>query len=1080
MEFSTPITRTKLLIPRRRENLLRRGRLLKALQDSAERRLTIVAAPAGYGKTSLLVDFASETMMPVCWYAIDELDADPLQFVMHFAAAIDVRFPGFAKTSFPALNAMPESRVSLDTIVALLVNDIYENIAEHFVIVIDDFHIVESSADVVYFINRFLMNVDENCHVFISSRKLLPLADLPLLVARAAVGGVGFEDLAFSLEEIQKLYAQNYEMQLNTESARHLIDKYEGWITGLLLSTEVVQGEIQERPQYQTVTGVSLYDYLAQQVLARQPIERQSFLFASSLLEEFDSALCAEIIGDEIGIDRDWDDDINFVLRNNLFAVVIGEGKPLLRYHHLFRDFLQSTFRQREPELMTRIQTRYVHHLKSIGEWERAHLLTKKMSAPELSAELVESIGQQMIINGKFKVVKQWLDELPESYRQKSPILNSIYGAAVLMSTDKMMGIEILTDSIDALSVMNKPEALAQALIRRTYGWRQLGQYEKSIADLDKAIEAMEQQGLLGSNLASAYHGKGATLLLMGRTNEAVTWLDESIRLYKLVGYEVGENKALMDYGMALNAVGRFAEAEKSYLKALQYYESSGNLVWRSSVLNNLGVLHSTLGEYETAIQELEASVQYSRIGDFYRAEAYALSSLGDIYLDVCMIEESSEAYQKAATVESQFHDHFLHFYLYYAKAQIYYHKGQSKTALKHIHIASKLAAESNSDSEKFYSEFLVGFSHLLSENYNGAISHLRNAYQLAQAQGMIPEQARCVIPVFIAELLAEDFENAERTMKQFENNLTDQLMVPIYSRYGGVFKMILGRKSHPSQFEPFVRKLIAFINQTHDSINSVRKALRAKSKLISLSPAQFFVRMFGRSQVKIGDHTITGAEWMSQNARDLLFLLMLHREGLTKEEIGGIFWPDLSPEELKLRFKNTIYRLRRAAGKDVIQFRDEIYNFNFDMDYEWDYESFQRLLDLSKKSKNPDEKINYLSEAVQLYQGEFLPDVFDDWAIAIRDEMQSTYLSALRELSALYSDQEEYENALQIGLKAIKLDPLYEPVVGSVMKAFAGMGDLSHAIEFYNQYKDNLFKTYSVQPSTEIMDAYQEISKKH
>lgn len=1079
MDFSTPITRTKLLIPRRRENLLRRGRLLKALQDSAERRLTIVAAPAGYGKTSLLADFASETMMPVCWYSIDELDTDPHQFLFHFVASINERFPGFAKTSYPAMQAMLETRVTVDTIVALLVNDIYENITEHFVVIIDDYHIIERSADVNYFINRFLMKVDENCHLIISSRKLLPLADMPLLVARAAVGGVGFEDLAFSQEEIQKLYAQNFNLEIKSNDAQKLVDEYEGWITGLLLSTEVVEGKIQERVQSRIVTGVSLYDYLAQQVLQAQPENRQFFLFTSSLLNEFNAELCQQVIGDALKINRDWQEDIDYVLRNNLFAFVIGEDKPLIRYHHLFREFLQSTIQKNDPMIARRIQTNYVQHLKSIGEWERAYLLTKKMGSPDLSAELIENIGQQMIINGKFKVIKQWLEELPEIYRKKSPVLNAIYGASVLMGTDKRIGIEILTDSIEALTASGDIDNLTLALIRRTYGWRQLGQYEKSLEDLNRAIDLMEEKDLTTTNLASAYHAKGATLLLMGRSLQSVEWIGKGIELYKKLGYDVGANKALLDYGLALNSIGSFAESEASYLTALKYSERTGNVIWQSSVLNNLGVLHATLGEYETAIPELESSIQYSRIGDFYRAEAYALSSIGDIFLDVGLVEEAKEAYKRAYHVESQFQDHFLHFYLYFADAQIHYFKGENKRSLESIQIASKLAAESNSAAEAVLAKFLKGWALIVAEDFDNAKVVMQEAYQLAGIQRMIPEEARCLLPLYVTELLSKDYTAALVTQSVLDRKLDQQIMIPNYARYGEMIKRLLERAELPDSMEPFAERLVEVIDQVRVSIVSVRRSLRAKSKIVKLSPAQFNVRMLGRSQVKIGDHVITGAEWMSQNARDLLFLLILHPEGLTKEQIGTIFWPDLSPEELKLRFKNTIYRLRRAAGKEVIQFRDDIYQFNYDMDYEADYETFDRMLTLSRKSTIPDEKIKYLAQAIQVYRGDFLPDIFDDWVIPIRDDLQSRYMNALRELTELHLELGNHDRAIQTGATALKENPLFEPVVGPMMKSFIALGDLPKAIEFYQQYKDNLNRTYSVQPSLELARLYQELMPK-
>ncbi len=128
---------------------------------------------------------------------------------------------------------------------------------------------------------------------------------------------------------------------------------------------------------------------------------------------------------------------------------------------------------------------------------------------------------------------------------------------------------------------------------------------------------------------------------------------------------------------------------------------------------------------------------------------------------------------------------------------------------------------------------------------------------------------------------------------------------------------------------------------ENEQKLPALRKQLRRQSQIVRLAPPELTITTFGKNQIKLGDHIITGAEWMSQNARDLLLLLLMHPEGLTKEEIGEIFWPNSTPAELKLRFKNTIYRLRHAAGKDVVLFEDEIYLFNRGMDYEADCENF-------------------------------------------------------------------------------------------------------------------------------------------
>ena len=142
MSTDIPVIRTRIIPPRRRGDLLTRNRLIEILSDLLEKKLSIIAAPAGYGKTSLLVDFANSTEYPVCWYTIDVMDRDLYRFLTYFIASIQKQFPEFGHHSLASLqNASPEN-LNIDHLCTNIVNEAYETITEHFIIVLDDYHLV--------------------------------------------------------------------------------------------------------------------------------------------------------------------------------------------------------------------------------------------------------------------------------------------------------------------------------------------------------------------------------------------------------------------------------------------------------------------------------------------------------------------------------------------------------------------------------------------------------------------------------------------------------------------------------------------------------------------------------------------------------------------------------------------------------------------------------------------------------------------------------------------------------------------------------------------------------------------------
>ena len=209
--IETSISRTKIVVPERRADLLSRTRLLALMYQMVDKKLALISAPAGYGKTSALIDFAHQSDLPVCWLSLDTLDRDPQRFIGYFIAAISQSFSNFggqAKALLTEITSFEPKQ--MEGLVVALVNDLYEHASEHFIVILDDYHLVDYVEEIQHFINRFVQLVDENCHLIISSRTLIPLPDLPLMVARQQVDGLSNLELAFRANEIQALFEKNY------------------------------------------------------------------------------------------------------------------------------------------------------------------------------------------------------------------------------------------------------------------------------------------------------------------------------------------------------------------------------------------------------------------------------------------------------------------------------------------------------------------------------------------------------------------------------------------------------------------------------------------------------------------------------------------------------------------------------------------------------------------------------------------------------------------------------------------------------------------------------------------------------
>lgn len=1074
-----PITRTKIVTPRRRNDLLSRPRLLSALEDILDNKLLIVAAPAGYGKTSLLVDFAAQAQFPICWYSLDPLDEDPLRFIAHLIGSIQVRFPSFGRSSMAAL-MNTQGQVNIDALVTTIVNDIYEHITEHFAIVLDDYHLIASSKPVDEFINRFIQEVDENCHIVMCSRSLLTLSDLPLLVARSQVIGLSFEELSFRSDEIKQLLEQNYQRSINDFEADELMRQSEGWITGLLLSTQLSMEEADLRLRVARVSGVGLYEYLAQQVHEQQPEHIQEFLLRSSLLEEFDAQLCEEVIGRALGLrDVDWQDYIRHIMRSNLFVLPVGEEHVYLRYHHLFRDFLQKRAQTERPTEVTRILSRLAEFSIERKEWERAYSIYQRLGRERDLIALVEKAGTGLISTGRLNLLSQWLEALPPTMVSARPGLLALQGSVDVVKGKTEHGLSLLNLAIDGLNEDDQRDIRHITLLRRSTTHRLLGRYQAALKDAESVLESLNHRG--GDEFvikAEAYRSRGMAKFYLGKFREALDDLNTALLAYQQINDNESSARVMHEVGMIERNLGNDLSAEETYTRALRHSQHTGNSILQANLYNNLGVLQYYRGEYETAATSLENAIHHARIASYPRVEGYALASIGDLHRDLDAIQSARDAYQLARDIANETKDQFLQFYLDLCEGVLNRLRGKLAPARQGIAIALKKADEVESRIQQNLCRLENGALKIHEKNFDEAQETLQNALEYFSAAGQRVETARCLLYLSILACQTGDSDKVGSHLDQIAS-----LLPSVGQRHPLVtaareFRSMIDSLEEKSDHHPVVTDLIIQMDAFEKRLPKLRKLLRRRAVTVPFAPPRLVIHSLGKMEVKVNGRTVTTSDWMTQTARDLFFLFLNHPEGLTKEQVGEIFWPDSSPAELKLRFKNTVYRLRHAIGRDTISFFDDVYSFNPDLDYEYDLETFQRELTLAQSSRDTNEKINHLRNAVRIYRGDFLPDVDETWVIHERERLRQAYQDAVLSLSDLYFQAGQLEAALDVCQRAIAADSCLEEAYRLAMQVYAKNGNRAGIVRTYEQCKKALYEEVGAEPSPQTRRLFEELMR--
>ncbi len=1065
-----PISKTKIIPPRRRAELLSRKRLLDVLFDSLDRRLTLVSAPAGYGKTSLLIDFAAQSELPCCWLTLDELDREPQRFIAYVIAAMAERFPAFGGQSLSMLGSLislePED---MERVLVTLVNETYEQIHEHFILILDDFHLVDDVQPIQGFLNRFIQLADENCHLVISSRILTSLPDLPLMVAREQVSGLSFSDLAFHADELQSLLVQNNKRHISDDEAQRMIEQTEGWITGLQFSG--MGGELVKSV---SKTGIGLFDFLGQQVLGRQSPAMQDFLLRTSLLEEFDASLCQTVLSPLYPEPQNWQAWINTVVQNNLFVLPVGADGRWLRYHHLFRDFLRGHFEQLHASEVKPILLRLGQAYEEFGEWEKAHHIYKKLNDDEILAQMIERASTSMLKRA-LVTLESWLGELHPSILRKRPGLLSIRGAITYMKGNLHEGVNLLDQAAQAFRSTGDVAGLTLTLVRRGVAHRFLGNYEAALSDANETIELTETRDDLQPLYAEALRVKGLVLFRLGQSRQALDFLEHSLQLYTYLNDTSSIPILFMETGMVYQAIGNYVEAGIAYEKALQIWRQDGNLSWQSNLLNNLGILRQFQGEYEKASLAFEEGLICAQRSAYTRMESLIVIALGDLFTEIEGFDVAHLNYRHAEQVVHELNDRFLLFYLEMAQAILMMLQNKIKEADHLVKDANVRFQLDNSLYERGLFNFILGRLSLMKGDPSRAIEELEEAGRCFSEDGRKMESDANSVWLAASHHRAKNSSTVREIIRALlgeRGQSSHGILVAVHQA-----QQWLDGLQKDAEIGRVVGDLLTRASRMAEKMPATRRHLRRAAHVVQVPNPHLIIRAFGKASVSVGGKLLTLSDWQTQSVRDLFFFFLTREKPLTREQIGVVLWPDVDePQKLKLRFKNDIYRLRRAVGQDVITYEDILYSFNRNLDFEYDVEAFESFLTRAKSAKGVEEQIALYRKAVDLVAGPFLDDIYADWTIIERERLGQAYLAALQTLAELLQKQARPEQALVACQRALEYDPTFEAAYSLSMQVHHRMGDRASVIRTYQACTEALQRQIGLPPSKETEQLYRRL----
>jgi DNA-binding SARP family transcriptional activator/tetratricopeptide (TPR) repeat protein len=621
IQYVYPLIHNKVTSPHYVTPTLRRPRLLDWLNANANCRAVIIAADAGYGKTTLLWQWEREVEFPCYWYKLDRNDRDWSLHISYLIEAISQRHEGFGRRAHSMLQQLGGPGSSRPGVAAYLLAEMYERLTEPCTFIVDDWQAVASVTEVRGLWNQILRDAPPTCRfIFLSRAK--PQLQFARFKTHGGYAEVRTDALRFTDREIDELFRDIYNDPLDPTELMELERRTEGWAAGLqLVEVSLRERKTQEerRAFIQSITATTdsdLFAFLAEEVLEQQTEMVRNFLLSTSILQQINAELAERLAGvhDGAGILSDLE-------QRGLFTNRLDAAEARYRYHGLFRDFLERRLiAERTDGEVTGLHIHAASYFETHEQWPQAiHHYLKAGLTPQ-AARLIARYGEDVVAEGRLGLVDEWLQQLPAKAIRDNARLSLLYGEACGIRGDWDNALAALSRARTFFARKGDPRMEALACLKTSTVLSNMGQ-------VDRAAEHAVQ----GLQLAPA-DAHATRLRLQGNLAITATWMNESLDVVvsecrriaveaKLRGLEHFAAIALHNLGMLLRQLGDLDGSIRSLEQAAQFWSD----LPASPFADNAELVQSLLYRGESSRAELLATTGVARTGPWARPQAEAL-----------------------------------------------------------------------------------------------------------------------------------------------------------------------------------------------------------------------------------------------------------------------------------------------------------------------------------------------------------------------------------------------------------------------------------------------------------------------
>jgi DNA-binding SARP family transcriptional activator len=1086
------VVETRLNPPRLPRHWLRRPRLDQLLAGAAEYPLTIVSASAGYGKSSALASFAARGGWPVIWYSLDEGVADPLVFLLHLVHACRKIAPQAGARSIALLEQHSQGTQAWGQALDTLINDLARMLDDETILVLDDQHAADDTPLTGALIEHLIERVPPQLHVLLASRHWPSLGCLPIRQARGELLAIGEHELAFDADEISTLFQSAERPDLSLAEATNICEQTGGWPIALQLIWQSTRQTNDERRKTNeesvfpssfvlrpsSVPHEVLFTYLAQEVLAAQPADIQSFLLRSAILTELDPRTCDRVLGETNSATR-----LRALYRRGLFLTALGAEQ--FRYHPLFHAFLQQRAHASLADWAS-LHACAAAFYREAGAGEKAlyHLIAINDSAG-LASELTR-LARLWIEEGRLVTLLSWLDQLPASTLAAQPQLLIARGDALRM-------LARFDAALAAYAEAERRYATRDDMVGQSMALR--GQAQIYLDTVRPAAAAALLRRAFKLLPPERREGRASLLRLIAENRLNSGHADQAARLYRAAGsFSIIDDPSGPDPRVFLR-LGRLVEA-RALLEGQLLRDQAAPAGGRRPEGHReptllLSLVCGLLGDPQAALRYAGAGLAAARQVGSALSEAIAHIRMGNALQLITLpdIAAARAHYLQAMALADTFAVPRTKAAAYLGLALLHGFSGEIDTACADAQAGLAIVERSGDawTAARLWTVLgAIGASHGRAETE----VWLQEALKRHQACKDTYSQAVVLLYLSIWRRRAGLLDDAQRyaiaalglaRRYRYDGLLTSPTLFGPRDRMALVPILLAGRA------EPDLRAW------SHELLTRAFPAIAGDQATQTYHPgATLRIQLLERIRVWRGSQEIEPRAWQRKKAEQLLALLLTNRRRwLTREQICDMLWAEGDCAEAAGQFKVTLNALNavlepaRPPRTPPFYIRRQGGSYRFcPPDGVWlDVAAFEDQIDSARAliaaGDTSDTALDQLARALALYQGDYLGDyLYADWARAERERLTGRHLEAATQLAELRIARGQPADAIGLCESILARDPCWEDAYRLLIRAHAHQGHRRQAIATYERCVRTLRAQLDMAPLLETTQAYEQVRR--